>query len=116
MTALKPRDFQQHAKTAVDDSHEKHQRVMICLATGLGKTVIFAHVIKDRIAGGKRDLVLAHREELLSQAAKKIELVTGQKPDIEMAEYWADQPSLVQHAPSSVIVASIPTMVSGGGT
>jgi ATP-dependent helicase IRC3 len=46
------------------------RRMVVCLPTGAGKTVIFSHLA--RIAK-KQVLVLAHREELLTQAKEKIE-------------------------------------------
>lgn len=46
------------------------RRMVVCLPTGAGKTVIFSHLAK---LARKQVLVLAHREELLSQAREKIE-------------------------------------------
>ena len=46
-------------------------------ATGCGKTVVFSKVAEDRVSRGGRVLVMAHRGELLDQAADKIRQVTG---------------------------------------
>lgn len=50
------------------------QRTALVLATGAGKTVIFSEVIRRWLNDhpGDQVLVLAHRTELLSQAAEKI--------------------------------------------
>lgn len=42
-----------------------------------GKTICFAKVAEDQVAAGKKVLILAHRDELLEQAADKIGSVTG---------------------------------------
>lgn len=44
--------------------------MVVCLPTGAGKTVIFSHLAK---LARRQVLVLAHREELLTQAREKIE-------------------------------------------
>jgi ATP-dependent helicase IRC3 len=50
------------------------RRMLVCLPTGAGKTVIFSHLA----ALAKRQvLVLAHREELLQQAKEKLERSLG---------------------------------------
>src|SRR5690606_23598303 len=41
-------------------------RCMVVLATGLGKTVLFAHMTARAVAMGKRVLIMAHRRELIS--------------------------------------------------
>ena len=46
------------------------RRMVVCLPTGAGKTVIFSHLAK---LAHKQVLVLAHREELLGQAKDKLE-------------------------------------------
>ena len=52
-----------------------------------GKTVTFAHVINRRPG---RALVIAHREELIHQACATIDRVTGEAPEVEMAQQRAD--------------------------
>jgi superfamily II DNA or RNA helicase len=46
------------------------KRMVVCLPTGAGKTVIFSHLAR---LAKKQVLVLAHREELLGQAKDKLE-------------------------------------------
>src|SRR5262245_45019754 len=50
------------------------RRMVVCLPTGAGKTVIFSHLAR---LARKEVLVLAHREELLAQAKEKIERAIG---------------------------------------
>lgn len=45
---------------------------LLVLATGGGKTVIFAEAARSVVHAGRRALVLAHREELLEQAQSKL--------------------------------------------
>ena len=64
------RPYQREAVDAVLAARrEGVRRQLICLPTGSGKTVIFAH-----LAGIARRqvIVLAHRSELLEQAREKI--------------------------------------------
>ena len=65
------RPYQHEAIAAVISARKAgNKRLLICLPTGAGKTVIFSRLAKI----AKRPvLVLAHREELLSQAKDKIE-------------------------------------------
>jgi superfamily II DNA or RNA helicase len=51
------------------------RRLAAVLPTGAGKTVIFAHLIERAHAAGARSLVLAHRDELIEQAADKLHQV-----------------------------------------
>ena len=50
------------------------------------KTVVAADVIEHQVTQGVRVLFMAHREELLSQAADKIRQVTGLESALEKAE------------------------------
>ncbi len=77
-------------------------------ATGTGKTIIAASVIAKHPG---RTMVVAHREELIFQAADKIQKVTGLEPDIEMAEMRAAEFSLSGKA--RVVISTIQTQVAG---
>tara|TARA_R110000868_G_scaffold21930_2_gene90626 strand:- start:548 stop:1960 length:1413 start_codon:yes stop_codon:yes gene_type:complete len=46
------------------------KRVILCLPTGAGKTVIFSDIAARAAEKGKRVAILTHRRELLSQAGK----------------------------------------------
>lgn len=105
---MKQRDYQVLCHDAIIDKWRTHHSTLAVLATGLGKTIIFAHVIKTMQP--KRALVLAHRQELIWQARDKIEQATGLPCEIEMAEMSARR-SLFHNTP--VVIGSIQTMISG---
>lgn len=62
------------------------KRTLLVLPTGTGKTICFARVTEDCVRNGDRVLVLAHRGELLEQAADKIAKATGLSCSVEKAE------------------------------
>ena len=51
-----------------------------------GKTIVFAKIAEDRVREGNRVLILAHRGELLQQAADKIAAACGLTCSVEKAE------------------------------
>lgn len=104
------RDYQIRASDAAFELWKTIQAVLVVMATGLGKTVLAADVIRRMQPG--RTLFLAHREELIFQAANKIREVTGLGCEIEMADLRASA-SLFNR--SEVIVSTIQTQVSGRG-
>ena len=71
------RPYQEEARQAVHREWEDKDRTLIVLPTGCGKTIVFAKIAEDRVRGGGRVLILAHRGELLDQAADKIKKNTG---------------------------------------
>ena len=81
------RPYQQEAKNAIfkEWSEGKHKTLLV-LPTGCGKTIVFAKVAEDCVKKGNRVLILAHRGELLEQAADKIEKSTGLICAIEKAD------------------------------
>ncbi|MCB5934470.1 DEAD/DEAH box helicase [Caldibacillus thermoamylovorans] len=81
------RDYQQQARKAIQAEWEKGiKKTLLVLPTGCGKTIVFSKIIEDRVRKGERVLVLAHRGELLEQAAEKLEKSTGLKCATEKAE------------------------------
>lgn len=85
MTDLRP--YQQDAKNAVNAEWVNgHQRTLLVLPTGCGKTIVFAKVAEDCVRDGKRVLILAHRGELLEQASDKILQSTGLRCAVEKAD------------------------------
>lgn len=87
MNEVQLRPYQREAEEAVFAEWEKgNDRTLLVLPTGTGKTVVFAKVTEQCVRNGKRVLILAHRGELLTQAADKIKKVTGLGCSVEKAE------------------------------
>ncbi|WP_340034014.1 DEAD/DEAH box helicase [Paenibacillus sp. FSL H3-0302] len=81
------RPYQQESRESIQTEWEKGvQRTLLVLPTGCGKTIVFSKVIEDRVRLGERVLVLAHRVELLEQAADKLSKSTGLGCATEKAE------------------------------
>lgn len=80
------RPYQQDAVDSVLSEWETRQRTLLVMPTGTGKTIVFAQIIDRCVRAGGRVLVLAHRGELLEQAADKIAKVTGLGCAVEKAE------------------------------
>lgn len=80
------RPYQEEARQAVHQEWENKDRTLIVLPTGCGKTIVFAKIAEDRVREGGRVLILAHRGELLDQAADKIKKNTGLRCAVEKAE------------------------------
>jgi len=81
------RPYQQEAKQAVFHEWDTgNLKTLLVLPTGCGKTVVFAKITEECVRSGERVLILAHRGELLEQAADKIGKATGLKCAVEKAE------------------------------
>ena len=81
------RPYQQEAKEAIFAQWDSGVRkTLLVLPTGCGKTIVFAKVAEDCVRHGDRVLILAHRGELLEQAADKIHKSTGLGCAVEKAE------------------------------
>lgn len=81
------RPYQLEAKNAVFSQWESGIRnTLLVLPTGTGKTIVFAKVTEDCVRHGHRVLILAHRGELLDQAADKIHKATSLGCAVEKAE------------------------------
>ena len=81
------RPYQQKAKDAVFEQWDNGiRKTLLVLPTGCGKTIVFAKVTEDCVRKGERVLILAHRGELLDQAADKLKKTTGLNSAIEKAE------------------------------
>lgn len=96
------RPYQQEAFDGVVNGFQDRSKLLLVVPTGGGKTIIFAHLAKH--FQPVRTLILAHREELLLQAADKIRTATGIWPQVERAE---DKASLM----APVVVASVQTLL-----
>lgn len=75
VSSITLRDYQETCVQRVLDSYQKQPRggsALIILATGGGKTLIFAEIARRL---GLTTLIIAHREELLTQAADKFRMI-----------------------------------------
>ena len=81
------RPYQQQVRDRIHAEWDAgHTRTLLVLPTGTGKTIVFASVAADQVRAGDRVLILAHRGELLEQAADKLQRSTGLVSAVEKAE------------------------------
>ena len=93
------RPYQREAVTAIRSHLSQHRSTLLVMATGLGKTQTFGALAKHWPG---RVLVLAHRDELIEQARRRLEAMTGELADTEQAELRASG--------SRLVVGSVQTM------
>lgn len=102
MVAL--RGYQQEAVAAVRDEWASGNRstLLVC-ATGTGKTTMFGEVARRSVDNGNGVLVLAHRGELIDQAASRLSHMCGCDVGVEKANsrYGYESP---------ICVASVQTL------
>lgn len=105
MAGLRLRPYQEAARKAVAAQWgQGRQKTLLVLPTGTGKTAVFSKIAEDRVLEGDRVLILAHRGELLDQAAEKLWRFTG----LSCAREQAESSSL--GAFDRVTVGSVQTM------
>jgi superfamily II DNA or RNA helicase len=105
---LKLRPYQTEAIAALHERWDAGlHRLAVVLPTGAGKTVVFTHLAEQFMANnpGKRVLVLAHTDELVQQAYKKIKDVA---PHRSVGIVKAERNEVT----SRVIVASVQSLRS----
>lgn len=87
MGAMKLRPYQQEAFEGVFREWDGGtKRTLVVMPTGTGKTIVFAKIVEECVRRGLRVLIMAHRGELLDQAADKIFRSTGLRCSVEKAE------------------------------
>lgn len=85
---MKLRPYQEEAKNAIKAEWEKGiLKTLLVLPTGTGKTIVFSKLTEELVRDGERVLILAHRGELLEQAADKLSQATGLGCAVEKAEF-----------------------------
>lgn len=81
-------------------------RPAVVLPTGMGKTVVFSHLLSERHAAtGTRGVVLVHRDELADQAVTKLRAVA---PHLYVGKVKA----AVNDVRADVVVASVQTLAN----
>lgn len=84
-----PDGLRYYQRRAVDAVHEKlasDRSTLLVMATGLGKTQTFGAIAKHWPG---RVLVIAHRDELVSQAAKRLAQMSGEQVGVEQASFFS---------------------------
>src|SRR5579863_4197620 len=83
-----PRDYQTQAIDAIFESFKEYRSALMVLATGTGKTEIYLQVAERFLDENpsQRCLIIAHREELITQPAKRWRRNRDEWPAIEMGE------------------------------
>lgn len=85
--AMELRPYQKEAQEAIlGQWNEGILKTLLVLPTGCGKTIVFTKLIEELVRQGERVLILAHRGELLDQAADKLQNATGLCCATEKAE------------------------------
>ena len=100
------RDYQENSIAEIKTLYRQNTRkVLLWLATGAGKTVIFSRMVKDCDARGKRAIVVVRGRKLVDQASQRLfreHVAHG----VMMASHWNNRP----HLP--VQVCSVDTLIS----
>lgn len=87
-TMLTLRNYQQDLVSQATNAWSSGKRsLLLQLSTGGGKTIIFAAIASEFASKQEGVLVVAHREELILQAASKLQTATGLTPGIIKAGY-----------------------------
>ena len=67
------RPYQEEAIRAIETQWQSGiRRTLLVLPTGAGKTIVFCKLTERQVRNGARVLIMAHRGELLEQAADKL--------------------------------------------
>ncbi len=106
MYTMTPRPYQVEAHDAVFAEWRDKRSTLLEMATGTGKTIVFSMILQSLRDQGKRGLVLAHRDELIRQAASKLQAATGIHCAVEKADERGDNSMF------PVVVASVQTLTN----
>lgn len=109
---IKLRLYQQEMVQAAHEAHERGvRRAAEVAATGAGKSLVIAECARTSrwgAAGGRRTVIVAHREELVENNAQKVRDIA---PDLRVGVMMGTQNDVQHH----VISASVATLASGLG-
>jgi superfamily II DNA or RNA helicase len=102
---MKARPYQLTAKEKVFETWARGiRKTMVVMPTGTGKTILFSLICEEIVEQGGRPLILAHRDELIRQAADKLMKSTDLPAAIEKADECAHESML------PVVVGSVQTL------
>ena len=113
ITAPQLRDYQIDIVQQIFEQWSSgYNALLMQLPTGAGKTIIFTAVANEFIAMGEPVLVIAHRTELITQAASKLETVTNRPIGIIKSGIKPNPDSLIQVASISTLIRRTPPSAS----
>jgi len=96
------RDYQEQAVRNLREAYKDHRSVLFQLATGGGKTIIAAYILRSAAEKGNTSWFICHRRELINQAFDRFEEF-GLQPGI-IASGYPETDSLIK-------ICSIQTLV-----
>ena len=102
------RDYQAKCIQDALAALETHKSALVVMPTGTGKTLVFSKIAEQWSRGNT--LVLAHRIELVDQAAQSIAKELGYTPVIEQGNRGCDPEFL--HQGGVIVVGSIQSMIT----
>lgn len=105
---MKLRDYQESARQQIHESLKENRSALAVMATGTGKTILFANIVADRLEIG-RAMILTHRQEIIHQTVGKLSQACGILADVELGASRADE----SFFKAPVVVGSIQTQISG---
>lgn len=103
------RDYQDKAVHDIRLAFRQHKRVILVLSTGAGKTIVFSHIALSAATKGRKVLILAHRDQLIKQASRKLN-DNNLRHGIIMAGYTPDYAASVQLASVQTLVRRLETV------
>ncbi len=99
------RPYQERALSRILDAYlDGRQSVAISLPTGCGKTIVFLALARGVVEAGGRVIIVAHRDELVSQPAEKLSLVWPGAPEPGVIKAERFEPEC------PIVLASIQTL------
>jgi superfamily II DNA or RNA helicase len=111
------RAYAEQAVEAIFEQLREHWSTLAILATGTGKTWIYLKVAARFLQEHpeERVVVVAHREELISQPRERWRAEYGEVPQVEMASLKVGEDYLYEpsFSNSGLILASVQTLNSG---
>lgn len=107
MKTLRP--YQKQGVENVLAQWKNNRSAILVMATGTGKTLCASSIIAERIKFSGRAIVIAHREELVEQAAQTIRQEIGCDVAIEMSSRKSIEDGFLR---AQVVVASVQTLAS----
>jgi len=106
---MEDRYYQIEAQDAIAKGWHEFLSQLLVLPTGTGKTIVFAKIAKAFADSGQRVLILAHRDELLQQAADKLRQACGLHSTLEKADSRAYELQDT-FTPPNIVVGSVQTL------